>query len=161
MFSNKKPYSSINNASAFHSHFSSTVENKAELWHNRLGHAASNIVSKVINTCNVASRKYKSTICSDCQLAKSHRLPTQLSNFHASKPLELVYTDIWGLASVKSTSGAKYFILFVDDYSRYTWFYSLQTKDQVLPIFKQFKLQMENQFDTKIKCLQSDNGGEF
>ena len=66
MFSNKKPYSSINNASAFHSHFSSTVENKAELWHNRLGHAASDIVSKVMNTCNVASGKYKSTVCSDC-----------------------------------------------------------------------------------------------
>ena len=114
-----------------------------------------------MNTCNVASGKYKSIVCSDCQLAKSHRLPTQLSNFRASKPLELVYTNIWGHASVKSISGAKYFILFVDDYSRYTWFYSLQTNDQTLPIFKRFKLQMENQFDMKIKCLQSDNGGEF
>ncbi|RVW45841.1 hypothetical protein CK203_086242 [Vitis vinifera] len=36
VFNNKKPCSSINNASAFHSHFSSTDENKAELWHNRL-----------------------------------------------------------------------------------------------------------------------------
>ena len=83
VFSNKKPYSSINDASAFHSHFSSTDENKAELWHNRLGHATSNIVSKVMNACNVDSRKYKSTVCSDCQLAKSHRLSTQLSNFRA------------------------------------------------------------------------------
>ena len=57
------------------------------------------------------------------------QLPTQFSNFRASKPLELVYNDIWGPASVKSTFEAKYFILFVDDYSRYTWFYSLQTKD--------------------------------
>ncbi|RVW60941.1 Retrovirus-related Pol polyprotein from transposon RE1 [Vitis vinifera] len=76
VFSNKKPYSSINNVFAFHSQFSSTVENKAELWHNRLGHAGSDIVSKVMNTCNVASGKYKSTVCPDCQLAKSHRLPT-------------------------------------------------------------------------------------
>ena len=76
VFSNKKPYSSINNASTFHSHFSSTDENKAELWHNRLSHAASNIVSKVMNTCNVVSGKYKSIVCSDCQLAKSHRLST-------------------------------------------------------------------------------------
>ncbi|RVW34641.1 Retrovirus-related Pol polyprotein from transposon RE1 [Vitis vinifera] len=61
---------------------------------------------------------YVATVCSSCQLAKSYRLPTHLSSFHASKPLELVYTDIWGPASVTSTSGAKYFILFVDDYSR-------------------------------------------
>ncbi|KAL5554518.1 hypothetical protein UlMin_041919 [Ulmus minor] len=101
------------------------------------------------------------TICSSCQLAKSHKLPTHLSSFRASKALELVHTDIWGPTSVTSTSGAKYFILFVDDYSRYTWLYLLQSKDQALPIFTQFKLQVENQFDAKIKCLQSDNGGEF
>jgi len=75
--------------------------------------------------------------------------------------LELVHTDIWGPASVKATSGAKYFILFLDDYSRYTWFYPLHTKDQALSTFKQFKLQVENQFDTRIKRIQSDNGGEF
>jgi histone deacetylase 1/2 len=62
---------------------------------------------------------------------------------------------------LKSTSGAKYFILFLDDYSRYTWFYPLQTKDQALSVFKQFKLLVENQFDAQIKCLQSDNGGEY
>ncbi|XP_068636011.1 uncharacterized protein [Aristolochia californica] len=95
------------------------------------------------------------------KFAKSHRLPTHLSFSHASKPLELVHTNIWGPASVKSTSGAKFCILFVDDYSWYTWFYPLHTKDQALPTFKKFKLLVENQFDVKIKCLQSDNGGEF
>ncbi|RVW14609.1 Retrovirus-related Pol polyprotein from transposon RE2 [Vitis vinifera] len=139
----------------------SNIENKRELWHHRLGHAATDIVTRIMHNCNVSCGKYKATVCSSCQLAKSHRLPTHLSSFHASKPLELVYTDIWGPASVTSTSGAKYFILFVDDYSRYTWLYLLQSKDQALPIFKQFKLQVENQFEAKIKCLQSDNGGEF
>eukprot|EP00261_Vitis_vinifera_P019697 XP_010650252.1 PREDICTED: uncharacterized protein LOC104879339 [Vitis vinifera] len=112
-------------------------DNKVKLWHHRLGHASTDI------------------------LAKSHRLPTHLSLPCASKPLELVHTDLWGPTLVKSTSGARYFILFLDDYSRYTWFYPLQTKDQALPAFKKFKLQVENQFDAKIKCLQSDNGGEF
>ena len=118
-----------------------------------------------MQSCNVSFEKNQntvcSTVCSSCQLAKSHRLPTHLSLSCASKPLELVHTDLWGPASVKSTSGARYFILFLNDYSRYTWFYPLQTKDQALPAFKKFKLQVENQFDAKIKCLQSDNGGEF
>ncbi|RVX04841.1 Retrovirus-related Pol polyprotein from transposon RE1 [Vitis vinifera] len=159
VISNKKTaYVGITNDSTFQC---STIGNKRELWHHRLGHAATDIVTRIMHNCNVSCGKYKATVCSSCQLAKSHRLPTHLSSFHASKPLELVYTDIWGPASVTSTSGAKYFILFVDDYSRYTWLYLLQSKDQALPIFKQFKLQVENQFDAKIKCLQSDNGGEF
>ncbi|KAL5570298.1 hypothetical protein UlMin_026873 [Ulmus minor] len=111
--------------------------------------------------CNLPCSSNKTTVCSSCQLAKSHRLPLKLSSSHVSNPLELVYTDIWGPAPIKSTSGARYFILFVDDFSRFTWFYSLQTKDQALSVFKQFKILVENQFNTTIKCLQSDNGGEF
>ncbi|RVX04050.1 Retrovirus-related Pol polyprotein from transposon TNT 1-94 [Vitis vinifera] len=135
--SKKVAFVGATNSSTFYSHNSSIFDNKVKLWHHRLGHASTDI------------------------LAKSHRLPTHLSLSCASKPLELVHTDLWGPASVKSTSGARYFILFLDDYSRYTWFYPLQTKDQALPAFKKFKLQVENQFDAKIKCLQSDNGGEF
>ncbi|KAL5544057.1 hypothetical protein UlMin_007841 [Ulmus minor] len=142
-----------------------TIGNGKHLSISNTGHAATNIVTQIMQSCNVSYEKNKnivcSTVCSSCQLAKSHRLPTHLSISRASKPLELVHTDIWGPALVKSTSGARYFILFLDDYSRYTWFYPLQTKDQALPVFKQFKLQVENQFDAKIKCLQSDNGGEF
>ena len=150
---------------ATYSHNSSICDNKVTLWHHRLGHASTDIVTQIMQSCNVSFEKNKntvcSTVCSSCQLAKSHRLPTHLSLSCASKPLELVHTDLWGPTLVKSTSGAKYFILFLDDYSRYTWFYPLQTKDQALPAFKKFKLQVENQFDAKIKCLQSDNGGEF
>jgi len=159
---NKKlAYVGVHKPSAFHSYNCRPVDNKVVLWHHRLGHVTSEIVTKVLQKCNISCGKNKATVCSSCQLAKSRRLPTHLSSSRASKPLELVHTDIWGPASVKATSGAKYFILFLDDYSRYTWFYPLHTKDQALSTFKQFKLQVENQFDTKIKCIQSDNGGEF
>ncbi|KAL6316986.1 hypothetical protein AAG906_026677 [Vitis piasezkii] len=165
LLNKKVAFVGATNSSTFYSHNSSIFDNKVTLWHHRLGHASTDIVTQIMQSCNVSFEKNKntvcSTVCSSCQLAKSHRLPTHLSLSCASKPLELVHTDLWGPASVKSTSGARYFILFLDDYSRYTWFYPLQTKDQALPAFKKFKLQVENQFDAKIKCLQSDNGGEF
>ncbi|RVW61330.1 Retrovirus-related Pol polyprotein from transposon RE1 [Vitis vinifera] len=163
--SKKVAFVGATNSSTFYSHNSSIFGNKVKLWHHKLGHASTDIVTQIMQSCNVSFEKNKntvcSTVCSSCQLAKSHRLPTHLSLSCASKPLELVHTNLWGPASVKSTSGARYFILFLDDYSRYTWFYPLQTKNQALPAFKKFKLQVENQFDAKIKCLQSDNGGEF
>jgi hypothetical protein len=117
-------YIDVNNYSTFHSHSFSTVDNKVEIWHHRLGHTATDIVTWVMQSCNVYYEKNKatvfSTVCFSWQLTKRHRLPTHLSLSHASKPLELVHTNIWGTASVKSTSGAKYFILFLDNYSQYT-----------------------------------------
>ena len=89
-----------------------------------------------MQSCNVSCGKNKATVFSSCQLAKSYRLLTHVSLFCESKPLELDHTDIWGPVSVRSTFGAKYFISFLDEYSRYMWFYPLQTKDQALPTFK-------------------------
>ena len=60
-----------------------------------------------------------------------------------------------------STFGTWYFILFVDDYNRFTWLFPLKTKDQALTMFIQFKNLVENQLSTRIKCLQPDNGGEY
>ncbi|KAF8397907.1 hypothetical protein HHK36_016832 [Tetracentron sinense] len=79
------------------------------------GHASSEIVHRILKDCNVSVRNNKDHLCSSCQYAKSHRLPYQLSTSRAASPLDLVYTDIWGPAPLLSTSGARYFILFVDD----------------------------------------------
>ena len=57
VFNTKKAYTAVNNISAFNSSFSNTVEKKAELWHYRLGHVASDIVSRIMNICNVSSEK--------------------------------------------------------------------------------------------------------
>ena len=79
----------------------------------------------------------------------------------ASHPLALLHADIRGPASISSTTGARYFILFVDDFSRLSWIYPLHSKDQALFVFIKFKSLVENQFNSRIQCLRSDNGGEF
>ena len=94
-------------------------------------------------------------------LAKSHTLPFSLSSSHATQPLTLIQTDLWGHALHPSTTGARYFLIFIYDYSRYTWIYFLSTKDQALPTFIHFHKIVENQLTTSIKCIQSDNGMEF
>jgi len=47
-------YVGVNNSSTFHSHSFSTIDNKVELWHHRLGHAAIGIVTRVMQSCNVS-----------------------------------------------------------------------------------------------------------
>jgi len=60
-----------------------------------------------------------------------------------------------------SITGYKYYVVFVDDFSRFTWIYHLHRKSKVFEIFVKFKLLVEKQFSTKIKQLQSDGGGEL
>ena len=133
------------------------------IWHSRLGHPATPILSKALASCNpsVSFQINKIAPCKICPLAKSHSLPYSLSSSHASQPLALIHTDLWGPAPSPSTSGARYFLLFIDDYSRYTWIYFLSTKDQALSTFITFRKMIENQLNSTIKCIQSDNGGEF
>ena len=52
-------------------------------------------------------------------------------------------------------------MLFIDDYSRMIWVIFLKTKSEAFDKFKLFKAKVENECGHKIKCLRSDNGGEF
>jgi transposase InsO family protein len=57
--------------------------------------------------------------------------------------------------------GYEYYVTFIDNHSRKTWIYFLKTKSEVFKRFQEFKALMENQTRSKIKVLQSDNGGEY
>jgi len=52
-------------------------------------------------------------------------------------------------------------MLLIDDYTRMTFVFLLNNKSEAFRHFKHFKEQIENESDMKIKCLRSDNGGEF
>ena len=146
-------FSSFNNSSSSNS--------TTELWHSRLGHPAEDILKHAFNNCNIPYQCNKLQICGACQYAKSHKLPFPLSMSRASHPLALVHADIWGPTPTPSTSGARFFLLLIDDFSRFSWIYPLHTKDQALPMFVNFHTSVEKQLDFKIKSLQSNNGGEF
>jgi len=60
-----------------------------------------------------------------------------------------------------SLGGAKYLVSFIDDYSRRLWVYPIKKKSDVFAIFKEFKAKLELESGKKIKCLRTDNGGEY
>ena len=49
----------------------------------------------------------------------------------------------------------------MDDYTRMTWLYLLKKKSEAFNYFQTFKEFVENECERKIKCLRSDNGGEY
>jgi transposase InsO family protein len=84
-----------------------------------------------------------------------------VSSLTSHSPLEIIYTDVWGLAPVESIDQNKYFVIFVDHFTKYIWFYPIEYKSNVFNIFPTFKNLVENYFKTKIISLYSDGGGEF
>jgi transposase InsO family protein len=75
--------------------------------------------------------------------------------------LDLIHSDVFGFVKVPSISKSVFFLSFIDDYNRRTWIYFLKSKTQVFSRFKEFKALIENQTSKKIKCVRTDNGGEF
>ena len=100
--------------------------------------------------------------CEGCALGKMHR------NEFPSNPdkkkrdvLDLVHTDVCGPMQTRSLGGAFYFLLFIDDCTRYTWVYFLRRKSDVFEYFKEFRNMVEKQTEKSIKILRSDQGGEY
>lgn len=69
---------------------------------------------------------------------------------------------MWGSPSTpESLGGCKYFISFIDDFSKKVWVYFLRTKDEAFFKFKEWKEAVESYTEKKIKCLRTDNGLEY
>jgi transposase InsO family protein len=62
---------------------------------------------------------------------------------------------------VESTGGNKYFVTFIDDFSRKLWTYLIKRKSEVFTIFRKFKSLAEKQSGYMIKTLRTDGGGEY
>jgi len=73
----------------------------------------------------------------------------------------LVHVDLCGPISPETVGGNKYFMLLVDDHSRWMQAYMLQSKDQACDVFVKYKAKVENFTGCKVKVLRSDRGGEF
>lgn len=92
---------------------------------------------------------------------KQSRLPFSSSEKRATKILELIHSGVCGPMSVNSMSGKRYFVPFIDDFSRKCFIYTISQKNQVFKCFKDFKLMVEGQSNLKIKTLRTDYGGEY
>jgi transposase InsO family protein len=101
-------------------------------------------------------------VCETCIEGKHQRtsFPKDEAS-RASKLLELMHSDVCEPMKTTSCGGARYFVTFIDDFSRKTHVYLLKAKGEVLDKFKAYKALVENQTSMKIKTLRSDNGGEF
>ena len=137
-----------------------------DLWHRRLGHVCNGSLQKMVNQNLVRGldnvKVNENEICHDCAAGKMHRSPFPIHDYsEPRKKFELIHSDVCGKLTPESVGGASYIVTFIDDATRYCWIYALKSKDEVFAKFKEWKIMIETQFETKIKNLKTDNGGEY
>lgn len=140
-----------------------------EIWHRRLGHINGKSLNEMQNAVEGLqftgksdfSSDFSKSSCTVCCEGKQARLPFPDSKSFTTDLLQIVHTDLCGPMENVSLGGSKYFILFIDDFSRFSYIYFLKNKDDSLKVFKQFKAEVENQLNRSIKILRSDNGLEY
>ena len=137
------------------------LSTQASLWHQRLGHpgprALQSLISSHLISCN---KNDMSLSCNACCLGKHTRLPFVSSNNNVTELFEIVHSDLW-TSPIVSTSGIKYYILFLDNYSHFLWVYPLRNKADVFNKFLHFRAYVKTQFKREIQSFQCDHGGEF
>ncbi|CAI7856389.1 unnamed protein product, partial [Closterium sp. NIES-54] len=145
------------------------------LWHNRLGHPSLPRIRGIHSRLLVSGLPRSlppltpspAPPCLPCVEGRQRAAPHSSSFPPKTAPLQTLHMDVWGPARVSGQGREHYFLLVVDDYTRYTTVFPLRRKGQVvdvlIPWIRAVRLQLRERFraDLPVLRLHSDRGGEF
>ncbi|GJV29137.1 putative ribonuclease H-like domain-containing protein [Tanacetum coccineum] len=146
--------------------FAKATSDESELWHRRLGHINFKTMNKLVKgnlVRGLPSKLFENNqTCVACQKGKQHRASCKSKTVSSiSQPLHMLHMDLFGLTFVKSLMKKMYFLVIINDYSRFSWVFFLATKDETSGILKSFITRVENLIDQRVKVIRYDNGTEF
>nr|AAM08523.1 Putative retroelement [Oryza sativa Japonica Group]AAP51828.1 retrotransposon protein, putative, Ty1-copia subclass [Oryza sativa Japonica Group] len=132
-------------------------------WHRRLGHVGFHHLTRLSGLDLVHGlpkrKKDLDLVCTPCRHAK------MVSTSHApivsvitDAPGQLLHMDTVGPARVQSVGEKWYVLVIVDDFSRYSWVFIMETKDEAFQHFRGLFLRLELEFPGSLKIIRSDNG---
>ncbi|XP_019056627.1 PREDICTED: probable receptor-like protein kinase At5g47070 [Tarenaya hassleriana] len=137
-------------------------ESSALLWHQRLGHISKERLIRLVKNEILPSLDFSDLgVCIDCIKGKQTKHTVKKAATRSTQLLELIHTDICGPFDISTWGGERYFITFIDDYSRYGYTYLLHDKSQSVNILEVFINEVERQLEKKVKVVRSDRGGEY
>ncbi|CAI7797544.1 unnamed protein product [Closterium sp. NIES-54] len=105
--------------------------------------------------------------CVPCVEGRQRAAPHSSEFPPTEAPLQTLHMDVWGPAHVRGQGHERYFLLVVDDYSRYITVFPLRSKDDVTGVLidwiRAACLHLRERFgsDFPVLRLHSDRGGEF
>lgn len=134
------------------------------VWHRRLGHLGLAMLKTQLKkwgikySCNGERAVLECPVCFQSKL--SRRSFQSRSPYRANRPLQIIHSDVAEMP-VPSKEGHRYYVLFLDDYSKYVCAVAMKRKSEVFSHFKSFHARFERMLGKKIVEIRSDNGGEY
>ena len=133
------------------------------VWHRRFGHCGWDRLIKTMNNSGINTPKCSTYL--NCNVCKRSKLKAaavaKVSHRQTKRILSLVHMDLCGPLPT-TIGGAKYFLVLVDDYSRFCFVYMLKHKSEAVHKIKEWFALMKTQFpQQRVQAFQSDRGGEF
>ncbi|SGZ30860.1 BQ5605_C046g12247 [Microbotryum silenes-dioicae] len=135
--------------------------------HRCLGHLAPSSIQKMIAAglldgfgAGYSDKDVEEFVCNACLGSKGHCLPFPDSESHSPERLGLVHSDVLSFPT-PSLTGKRYLVTFLDDHSRKLWAYAIDHKSDVFPTFQTWLADVELETNTRLRVLQTDNGGEY
>jgi hypothetical protein len=95
-----------------------------------VGHPSDKILNLIFDFSKDFCNKFEA-----CKLRKTKQTPFCDSNSKSNEIFELIYSDVWGPAPIDSYNEFKYYVIFIDDFSRITWLYLMKNKTKVFSHF--------------------------
>jgi hypothetical protein len=104
----------------------------------------------------------KEGVYDTCIITKHRRMsfPTK-SKYIAESALDLVHGDLYGSITSATPGGWRFFLLLVDDATRFMWISLILAKSDVAAAIKQVKAEAEKEIGRPLRVLRIDNGGKF
>ncbi|KAL0406197.1 UNVERIFIED_CONTAM: hypothetical protein Slati_3933600 [Sesamum latifolium] len=134
----------------------------SQIWHARLGHISKDRIRRLVDSKNLKIDNLDHLpTCESCLKEKMTNKPFVGQSAIANGLLDFVHTDVCGPLSIPAREGFSYFITFIDDQSRYGYVYLMRYKSEAFGRFKEYRLEVENQTNRKIKAVRSDRGGKY
>jgi transposase InsO family protein len=136
------------------------------MWPRRLGHLSFDLLcwlSGLGLLRGLPLLKFESNmVCAPCRHGKMIATSHSLVNAVVTKqPRQLLHMDIVAPSLVCSMGRKWYVLVIVDDYSRYSWVFFLESKGEVFEHFRSLALRVNNEHPNCLKAICSDNGIEF
>lgn len=147
---------------------SRSIHDSIEEWHQRLAHLNYPMIIKMSQSGAVDGFNLPASIqppienCHDCAASKAKRTPFGNStSIRSSRIGQLIFSDVWGPAQVKSIGGAIYCCTLRDDHSDFRAAYYIKTKAQVAESVKNFICLVHTQTGQLVACIRTDGGTEY
>lgn len=105
-------------------------------WYKRLGHPLIKLVQNLDNLFSLPLTTNKvPSLCISCSINKVHQQSFGSTKLQSHSPLKIIYIDVWRRDYNTGLNVSLYYLLFVDHYTKYMWFYSMPTKSLISKIF--------------------------